>query len=41
MKNLVIEKQNAQTYGQFLIKLELRNKLSRLRNKLIKRLDDI
>ena len=41
MRNLVIEKQNAQTYGQFLIKLELRNKLSRLRNKLIKKLDAI
>ena len=41
MKKMLIEKNEAQKIGEFLISLELRNKVSRLRNKLIKELDGI
>lgn len=41
MNKLIFKKSEAQAFGQFLIKLELRNKTSRLRNKLVKKLDTV
>lgn len=41
MKKLIIEKQEAQPLAEFLLKVELKNKVSRLRNKLNKKLTDI
>ena len=41
MNKLIFKKGEAQAFSQFLIKLELRNKTSRLRNKLAKKLDAI
>lgn len=41
MKKLVIEKQEAQPLAEFLLKVELKNKVSRLRNKLNKKLTEI
>uniref|UniRef100_UPI0035A08258 DUF1617 family protein n=1 Tax=Jeotgalibaca porci TaxID=1868793 RepID=UPI0035A08258 len=41
MKKLVIQKQEAQPLMEFLIKVELKNKVSRLRNKLNKKLGNI
>lgn len=41
MKKLIIEKQEAQPLAEFLLKVELKNKVSRLRNKLNKELIEI
>ena len=41
MNKMIFNKGEAQVFSQFLIKLELRNKTSRLRNKLAKKLDAI
>lgn len=41
MKKLIIEKQEAQALAEFLLKVELKNKISRLRNKLNKKLTEI
>ena len=41
MNKMIFNKGEAQLFSQFLIKLELRNKTSRLRNKLTKKLDAI
>lgn len=41
MKKLIIEKQEAQPLAEFLLKVELKNKVSRLRNKLNKKLTEI
>lgn len=41
MKKLIIEKQEAQPLAEFLLKVELKNKVSRLRNKLNRKLTDI
>lgn len=41
MKKLIIEKQEAQPLAEFLLKVALKNKISRLRNKLNKKLMEI
>lgn len=41
MKKLIIQKQEAEPLAEFLLKVELKNKVSRLRNKLNKKLTEI